>query len=219
MSVLALQSGSIINNPTNDGVRFDDAFNRTVKFYTQFADPVSPYYTWNESFNNSISSFASGKTAMILDYYNSINDIKNRNAYINLGITALPQVTLSNPAQIANWASYWGLAVSRQTQNPYVAWHFIKYLTTTPSVSSIYLTAANKLPALLSLIQQNLGGDNSVFLKEFLTAKSWYQADPQAIDTTLRGMINDILSGKINTQNAIKAAEETINKLYQPAVQ
>jgi multiple sugar transport system substrate-binding protein len=219
LSVLALQSGSVINNPTNDGIRFDDAFNKTVNFYTQFADPVSPYYTWNESFDNSITSFATGKTAMILNYYNSLNDIKNRNTYINLGIAALPQVTLNNSTQLANWASYLGLAASRQTQNPYVAWHFIKYLTTTPSVSSIYLAAANKLPVLLSLIQQGLGGNNDVFLREFLTAKSWYQADPQAISAAFRGMINDILSGKINTQNAIKATEELINKLYQPATQ
>lgn len=219
LSTLAIQSGSVINNPSNDGVRFDDPFNKAVQFYTQFADPVSPYYTWNESFDNSISSFASGKTAMVLDYYSSLKDIKNRNAYINLGVAALPQVTLDNPSQIANWASYWGLAVSKQTQNPYVAWSFIQYLTTTPSVSTIYLMATNKLPALKSLIQQSFGGDNDVFVREFLTAKSWYQADPQAIDTTFRGMINDILSGKINIQSSIQAAQESINSLYQPATQ
>ena len=216
LSVLAIQSGSAINNPSGDGILFDDAFDRTVQFYTQFSDPISPYYPWNESFDNSLASFAAGKTAMILDYYGSLNEVKNRNAYLNFGIAALPQVNPQNPSQVANRTSYWGLAVSKQTANPYVSWHFIKYLTTNPQVIGGYLSSTGKLPAVLSMIQQNIGGDNDVFVREFLTAKSWYQADPQAIGTVMRGMINDILSGKINLQSAIKAAEESINKLYRP---
>jgi multiple sugar transport system substrate-binding protein len=219
LTALALQSGSIINNPNGDGVLFDDAFNRTVQFYTQFANPISPYYTWNESFDNSLAAFAAGKTAMILDYYGSLNEIKNRNAYLNYGIADLPQVNPANSSQVANRSSYWGLAASKQTLNPYVSWSFIKYLTTNPSVISLYLGVTGKLPALLSMIQQNIGGDNDVFAREFLTARTWYQADPQATDAILRGMINDILSGKINIQGAIKAAEEAVNKLYRPAQQ
>lgn len=217
LTALDIQSGDTINNSTNTGVTFGTAFNRAVQFYTQFADPVSPYYTWNESFDNSVASFASGKTAMILDYYSSLNDIKNRNAYLNYGVSSLPQVTLNNPSQIANRANYWGLAVSRQTTNPYVSWHFVNFLTTNPTYNSLYLQKAGKLPALLSLIEQGLGGDNDVFLREFLTAKTWYQADAPQTEMILRGMVNDILSGKINLDGAVRAAEGAVNKLYAPA--
>jgi ABC-type glycerol-3-phosphate transport system substrate-binding protein len=214
LTVLAMQSGSAINNTSNSGVTFDTPFSQTVKFYTQFADPISPYYTWNESFDNSLASFAAGKTAMILDYYSSLKDIASRNAYLNYGFAALPQVSLDNASQIANRASYWGLAVSRQTSSPYISWHFINFLTTNPTYSSLYLKQSGKLPALNSLIQQGLGGDNDVFLREFLTAKTWYQADAFAIDSIWKGMIGDILSGKINQDGAIRAAEGAINKLY-----
>ncbi len=217
LSVLAMQSGSTINNPSNDGVILDDPFNKAVQFYTQFSDPVSPYYTWNESFDNSVSSFAAGQTAMIFDYYSAIKDIKNRNAYINLGVAPLPQLSNANASQISNWPNYWGLAVSKQTQNPYVAWSFIRYLTMTPSISSSYLSATNKLPALLSLIQQGLGGDNGVFLKEFLTAKDWFQINPSSIDSIFIGMVSDILSGKLNVQASVQAAQAAINNLYQPS--
>ena len=217
LTVLALQSGSSINNTGNTGVTFDSVFSRVVQFYTQFADPISPYYTWNESFDNSVTAFSAGKTAMILDYYSTLNDIKNRNAYLNYGVAALPQVTTSDASQIANRASYWGFAVSRQTANPYVSWNFINFLTTNPTYDSLYLQKAGKLPALLSLIYQGLGGDNDVFLKEFLTAKTWYQADAFATDSIWEEMINDILSGKINLDGAVRAAETAMNKLYVPA--
>ena len=216
LSVLALQSGSKINNPNGTGVLLGDDFQKVVKFYTQFSDPINPYYTWNESFDNSVSSFASGKTAMILDYYSSLTDIKNRNPYLNYSVASLPQVNPQSASQIANYASYWGLSVSKQTQFAYPAWNFIVYLTTTSQIASTYSQATNKLPALLSLINQGLGGDNDVFLRQALTAKTWQQADPQAIDTAFRGMINDILSGRIDLTSAVKAAEDAINKLYQP---
>ena len=216
LSVLALQSGSKINNPNGTGVLFDSNFQNVVKFYTQFSDPISPYYTWNESFDNSITSFAAGNTAMVLDYYSSLADIKNRNPYSNYGVALLPQISPQFASQVSNYASYWGLAVSKQTKYAYPAWNFIVYLTTTPQISAAYTQATNKLPALLSLINQGLGGDNDVFLRQALTAKTWQQADPQAIESAFEGMISDILSGKIDLQNAVKAAEDSINKMYQP---
>jgi ABC-type glycerol-3-phosphate transport system substrate-binding protein len=216
LSVLALQSGSKINSPNGTGVLFDSVFQNVVKFYTQFSDPINPYYTWNESFGNSITSFASGKTAMVLDYYSSLADIKNRNPYLNYGVALLPQTSPQSASQIANYASYWGLAVSKQTKYAYPAWNFVVYLTTSPQISAAYTQATNKLPALLSLINQGLGGDNGVFLRQALTAKTWLQADPQAIESAFEGMVNDILSGKVDLQNAVKAAENSINKMYQP---
>lgn len=215
LSVLALQSGNKINNP-NGGVQLDDVFQKVVKFYTQFSDPVNTYYTWNDSFGNSIASFASGKTAMILDYYSSLNDIKNRNPYMNYGVALLPQVNPESASQIANYASYWGLAVSKQTRFAYPSWSFVIYLTTTPQIGATYAQLTNKLPALNSLISQGLGGDNDVFLRQSLTAKTWQQVDPQATESIFEGMINDILSGKLNLQSAVRAAQEAINNLYIP---
>lgn len=215
LSVLMFQSGSIINNPNGEGVSFDDITNRVVKFYTQFSDPVSPYYTWNESFDNSLSTFASRKTSMIFEYYSSLAEIKNRNPYLNYAVADLPQIDLKDSSRVSNASQYWGLTVSKQSQYTYPAWHFIKYLTTTPGVSSIYLEKTTKLPALLSLIQSNLGGDNDVFVRSALTAKSWYQADDDVIEKIFSNMIGDILSGRINLQGAVNAAEEEINNLYK----
>jgi ABC-type glycerol-3-phosphate transport system substrate-binding protein len=215
LSVLAFQLGSKINKEIDIGVSLDDNFLQAVKFYIQFADPINPYYTWNESFPNSISSFASGETAMIIDYYSSLQEIKNRNPYLNYSVALLPQVNPDSPFLVANYASYWGLTVSKQTRFPYAAWHFVNYLTTTPQIALTYSQTTNKLPALLSLINQGLGGDNDVFLRQALIAKTWQKADSLAIDMIFRQMIKDILSGKMDVSGVVKAAESSINNLYQ----
>jgi len=153
---------------------------------------------------------------MILDYYSSLIDIKNRNPYLNYEVALLPQVNPQLASQIANSARYWGLAVSRQTRFAYPAWHFVIYLATTPQIALTYSQNTGKLPALLSLINKGLGGDNDVFLRQSLTSKTWQKADPEAIDFAFRQMISDILSGKIDLTNAVKSAEDYINRLYQP---
>jgi ABC-type glycerol-3-phosphate transport system substrate-binding protein len=89
-------------------------------------------------------------------------------------------------------------------------------LATTPQIALTYSQNTGKLPALLSLINKGLGGDNDVFLRQVLTSKTWQKADPEAIDFAFRQMISDILSGKIDLTNAVKSAEDYINRLYQP---
>jgi len=39
-----------------------------LNFYTKFSDPRDEFYTWNESLEYSLDSFARGNTAMIFNY-------------------------------------------------------------------------------------------------------------------------------------------------------
>ncbi|MCX7616198.1 MAG: extracellular solute-binding protein [Patescibacteria group bacterium] len=214
LTLLMIQSGSPIAS-SEGGISFDANAQKAFDFYLQFSDPLNPYYTWNEGLEDSLSAFASGKLAMMIDFYSSLAKIKEKNPFLNFGVAPLPQIKGASFSRQANLADYWGLGVSAQSPNPYVSWHFIKFFVTNPTLYSQYLQTANHLPALKSLINQGLGQENAPFLKGFLIAKTWPKANYPAIREVLKKTISDVLSGKIQRRQALKAAETEINYFYR----
>lgn len=76
--------------------------------------------------------------------------------------------------------------VTLKTQNSGPAWRLVKYLTVGDG-NIAYLNAANRPSARRDLIeQQKSDSDLGVFAQQALTARSWFQADNQAIETILR---------------------------------
>lgn len=112
-------------------------------YYTQFANPSSPSYTWNNKMHYSIDAFSAGNVAMMLNYSWQINSIKNKNGKLNFGIAPTPQLAENDPI---NYANYWGYGVAKNKNSTvtiegqviqvpnqirvHEAWQFLKFLTT-----------------------------------------------------------------------------------------
>ncbi len=212
ISSIILQLGSDINKEDSLEVKLGDSAVNAIKFYTQFSNPISPYYTWNANQLNSNTEFASGNVAMIMGYKEDIQDIKERNPFLDMDIAELPQVNVSNPK---TFASYMGLAVSKQVvqEKAYVAWDFIRYVTSNPQVNNMYLTKTNRLPALRVEIQKLIGTEDDVFGRSFLFASSWKRVDWSEIKKIFGNAVDEILSGKATPQESIKAIENKINSI------
>ena len=207
LNTILMQSG----NPTfnSDGnARFNDDGTKAFNFYLQFANPSSPYYTWNEKLPYSTDSFASGKTAMIFDYVSALPALKAKNPLLRIGIASIPQ--LSGASQPVTTARYWGLAVSKQSRNQAAAWNFILNATTNRTIAENYLKASGKPPALLMLINAYINDpDLGVFARQALTARDWQtSADRTAIFST---MIQNVLSGKLTVTQAMQEATNKLN--------
>lgn len=208
LSLLMLQSGATIN--TANGVVFDDPAQKAISFYLQFANPINTFYSWSDSFGNARDAFAAQKVAMVIDTYDALAEIKAKNNFIHIGTAPIPQLS-SKTQDAQTLASYWGLGVSRQTKQPYVAWHFVRFVTMTPEVNKAYLQKTNKLPALLSLIEADKNGENSAFLKSFLIARTWIRSDDEKIKDVFSTMVDNIMLGKMTLSQAARAAQEKIN--------
>ena len=208
LSLLMLQSGSLI--VAQNGMMLDGPAQQAIAFYMQFANPANVNYAWNDSLGDARSAFATGKAAMIIDTHDAIAEILKKNNFINIGTAPVPQ--LSAAAQNAQTlASYWNLAVSRQSKQPYVAWHFVRFAAMSPDVDAAYLQATGKLPALLSLINQNKEGADSAFLKSFLIAKTWARKDNEMIKNTWANMLDNIALGKTDLAQGARIAQDEIN--------
>ncbi|MBI2035330.1 MAG: extracellular solute-binding protein [Candidatus Liptonbacteria bacterium] len=185
-----------------------------LKFYTQFANPNSPLYTWNERLHYSIDSFASGDTAAIFNYAHQIPVIKSKNPFLNFGVSSMPQ--LAGAPNPVNYANYWGLAVSNQSKNIPWAWQFILSATTKEKIAGSYAEKAGKPPALRTLIDKSRNDPElGVFVKQALTASSWPQIDNVLVETAFSDMIDAVVRGQLTPEVALNKAADEISAVMR----
>jgi len=208
-----------------------------LNFYTNFANTSASNYSWNSQMHYSIDAFSEGSLAMMLNYSWQIPVIQSKSPKLNFGIAPVPQLSGSSPIDYAN---YWGFAVAKNKISPQgitntirtgEAWNLIRFMTTKPehdwvapsaglgggAVDPKFDPAANYLlkteqpAARRDLIEkQKTDPEMSAFVSGNLIAKSWYQKDPDADETILTAMIDQVNKGEANVADALTAATEKI---------
>lgn len=132
LATMFLQNGATPATPTGKEAE------ETLLFYRKFSTPSDPVYTWNDTMDNSISAFASGKVAMILAPSWRAFEITQMNPNLRFKIAAIPQL----PGNSITWASYWVEGVSDKSKNQKEAWEFLKYLTSKEGATLMYSEAS-----------------------------------------------------------------------------
>ena len=96
----------------------------------------SDFDIWDESFNSEIAAFLSKKLVSFIGPSWRLNDIFRLNQTYSLGLNPevfkMPQIDPGNPDSNIYWATYWGQAVTKDSQQrgqSAVAWDFIKFLS------------------------------------------------------------------------------------------
>lgn len=132
LATMMMQNGSKLTNPTTKEAE------EALFFYRKFANPSDPVYTWNETLDNSVYAFASGKVAMILAPSWRAFDVKQISPELRFKIIPIPQL----PGNSVTWASYWVEGVSAQSKYKEQAWEFLKYLSGQQTVTKLYSEAS-----------------------------------------------------------------------------
>ncbi len=217
LSLLMLQSGTqMTNNKGTAATFFDGGDNRTTgitafNFYLQFANAVSPYYTWNDGMGNAVDSFVAGKTAIIFAYQSDLTTIEAKAPYLNIGIAQMPQA--NGASMPVNYPEYDGFAAAKAGKSA-DAWNLIFYLATNATNAAAYQSATGKPPALRALIQaESNNASLSVFATQILTAESWYEADDTQINAIFDTAIKNVLSGSADSSRALNQAQTAVSQL------
>lgn len=197
LATMFMQNGADITNPTGSEAE------ETLIFYRNFADPSNPYYTWNETLDNSVYAFASGRVAMIIAPSWRAFDVKQINPDLRFKIVPIPQL----PGNVVNWASYWVEGVSAQSKYSDQAWTFVNYVTSREAATRLYTESAKTRlfgePYARVDMASSITDDPYVgaYIQEAPTAKSF----PLASRTFDNGL-NDRM---------IKYLEDAVNSLSQ----
>jgi len=224
LSELMMQLGSSMIDKTYQKVTFDEPViqndskiipgEEALKYFTQFANPKSSLYTWNNSFPiNSVSAFSQGKTAMMIGYNQAQNAIQKEAPGLRYGIATFPY--LSGNEEKINYARTMNLVVFNRSSHSKEAWQFLKYLSQSNNSQYYFLQTKNP-PARLDLISLAINDSQAgVFASQILTSRDWYQIDSQEISTIFNDMIESVVLQNILPVQAIFKAASGIELLWQ----
>lgn len=218
LSLLMMQSGV----PMYDQQRGATSLSRKVgskdagavalEYYTDFANPRKEVFTWDNGQHYSIDAFQEGSAAMMFNYAHQIPVLRSKAPRLNFGLAPMPQL---NSDQMLNYANYWAPAVSRFSANSLAAWRFLVFLSSTEGVIS-YLNTGFHPTARRDLIEaQKTELDIGVFAQQALSARSWYQADNQAIEGVLAEMIESVIFRRATVSGALRTAENKIDLIQE----
>ena len=185
---------------------------RSLEFYTDFANPRKKVYTWNRKKDYSIDEFSEGDVAMMLGYSYLIGSLEKKSPNLNYGIAPAPQ--LAQAQQPVNYANYWGLSVPRFSKNIETAWDFIEFSSKRDNVAA-YLGSTKRPTARVDLVtwQQQEMPELAVFAGQGHSARSWYQSSSDAIEKIFLEMIEKISLSKATISRAINDAAKEVTNL------
>lgn len=223
LALLMLQNGTKMINEDKESATFDESIyaegktyqpgQDALRFYTDFSNPSKRTYTWNRQMSYSLDAFIEGKVVMMFNYSNQIPAIKDRAPYLNFGISPMLQIKARNFD--IDYANYWAFTVSKKTRVIQEAWKFILYLSQKENAKK-YLEIANRPVARRDLVNwQKDDLELGVFAKQSLSAQTWCQVDPSAIETIFANAIESVVLGRANVTKAIRAAADQVTLLMK----
>lgn len=212
LQLLMLQNGAMLATASSTDVDFGSEGEAAFNFYLQFANPVSPYYTWSDTFGNSVQRFAKGDVAMMFGYSSTLDAVKRQNPFLDVRVAPMVQAAGGTPR---TYPRYQALVVSKQSKEQGWAWDFVANVTGSANAIQPYLSATQHPPALNALIEKAGADEAGLFTKQSLTARSWYHVDGASVAGILDRAIQDASTGVITPDRALRTAEDQISVLFR----
>lgn len=215
ISALLIQAGHKIYDPKTGEITLgQDAGTSAaspVRFYADFADPKSAYYTWNSLMPNSKDAFAAERVSLYIGYAADIPRILEANAHLNFGVSFLPQLV---PGERRSHARFEFFAVSRTSKNQELAWSVLSLFMDQASANE--LRSRTNLPPAHRQLSTAEPPHKSLapFYSQILAARSWEIPDYGAVRAIFSEMVLAVLRGDA-PQSAVGAADQKLELLIR----
>ena len=182
-----------------------------LSFYTRFADPSDPSYSWSRAFPESRDAFTQGKLALYIGHASDRFLISAANPNLNFSIA--PVMQLRSATTPINIARVYGLARARTSKNPDGALT-AAYLLAAGNISAPLASALGLSPALRSALTTNNGqGVSDLVNKAALISHSWNDPDPVQTGAIFQTMVESVISGGVEAGTAIKQASDSFGSI------
>jgi ABC-type glycerol-3-phosphate transport system substrate-binding protein len=182
-----------------------------ARFFTQFADPTKPTYTWSQYGGSADDQFVAGKLAMYIGYASELASLRARNPKGDFEMSYLPQTRGYNT--FVTGGEIYGIATLKTTKNAITALT-IESQFAGAGVSPAIAARMNATPALRSYATASNVPD--VIKRSMLVARPWYDSFFVQSTSLVGTMLSDILSGRVDPVSATQAFVSRLQDLYTP---
>ena len=222
LSMLLLQAGtpivvrdkeevvSVLNSKLNYSIVPGES---AVNFYTQFANPTSPGYTWNRSLPPSFNMFLSGSLATYIGFASEVFSIQQKNSNLNFDVTYVPQIR--DAAKKTVFGRMYALAIVKQSKQVGGAYLVLNGLTEKVSLKELE-TVTNLPPVRRDLLSTKPeDAFRTVFYNSALISRSWIDPDSVGSEKVFRDMIEMITSGRGRLSESLDRADIGLKDLLK----
>lgn len=213
-SPLTLNTGSGYTSVLNRGSEAVDApATAALTFFTEFADPLKPTYSWSRALPRDQERFLSGDLALYIGSASELPTIRQRNPNLNFDIAPVPQSSESTRPRV--FGDIYGIMVLQTAKN--VAGGFVVMQTMANQNTALLLSDAVVLPPvhrnLLSVTQTD--SYKPIFYRAALITQGWYDPHPRETDEIFRTMIQSVTNGQARIGGAIRTAHVSLEELLE----
>lgn len=214
ISTLIMQAGNPIVVRNADGMPkavFNESYGKpvppseqAVNFYTEFSNPLKPFYSWNRSLPESKNFFLSGDLAVYFGFASELSDLRLKNPNLNFDVALMPQIDDSQ--RKITFGKMVALAIPRNSQNISGAFQVAAVLTSGPILKA--LSETTKLPPVRRdlLSEKQSQSYSSVFYESAVQARAWISPDRSQISPIFKDMIESITSGRLGLNESVTRA-------------
>lgn len=190
---------------------------RAIDFYTSFADPVSPNYSWSDSLGTDLEAFSQGKVAMIFGFSSLQDTLLQKYPTINYKRTYAPQI-IGDSGKMVDYARFNAFGVSKLSRNPTAAWLLNtriskEYSNDLNSYSRLYSSAKPSDSDNYTLKERS--GSNPEKLSLIISETVSKGRYPEEFDQNLLDAITLINEKKQDSQSALDLAASKSTELLR----
>lgn len=175
-----------------------------LRYFTSFADPNNPNYSWNSSFSSARAAFLAGQVAMIFDYGEFADTVKEKaKDAVELEVLDVPQLTADGTPVV--FVRDYAIGISKGSQQKAKAGSLAKLLAT---------SSAKDLAKSLTDSYSPVSTDNdAAIVSRLANATPIYKKNHSEFDSIMTEMLNDVILNGQTADNAVDRAAEKINQV------
>ncbi len=217
ISALTLQTGNSIVALTDGAVKNSFSLQGTtesaINFYTEFANPLKPDFTWSRALPTSKQMFAAGDLALYFGFASERPDIRAKNPNLNFDVVELPQIRGAKTS--ITYGRMTGFAISRASQNATDALALITALTSADAAAK--WSAATGLPPVRRDLLSGKPSDiyQAIFYRAALQAESWLDPNPPKSAEIFQNMIEGVTGGRARVSESVARAAQELDLLLR----
>ena len=187
-----------------------------LRYYTDFANPLRPNYTWNRSFTSSRDAFLGQSLAVYFGPGSEVQYILSRNPNLNFAIAPVPQEDPDfNKATHGKTYALGFLVTSQHIKDAYP--DVTKFFMSDTMIQGL-ADATNMAPAKRLLLANakpaKESADLAVVYESAVYARTWMDPEVVSTDTIFKTLIEAITSGKQSLSEAVQDTADRIDRLY-----
>ena len=221
LSMLLLQGGSAlvsqrderyIMNLNTSVSQSSKPLENALTFYTNFASPSNPLYTWNRAMGLDRDEFMAEKLVLYFGKGSEGKQLASLNPNLNFDIAEVPQGAQATVRR--TYASFYGLALLKSSANKAGAFAVLQQLGTAAQ-SKVLADSLNMAPAHRTTL--NAGSNDQygrVTYKSSIVARGWLNPNQDRAGEVFGQMVEDVLSNRFRPSDSATDAVSRLAESY-----